>query len=248
MAKIFAQLAMADFPLSCSVEDARHSLELAKSMHQRAHAMWQNARKTLDATEAMHKGLHTRIEELAARGAFRREFTTTLLSGILDATIQATGADMGNIQLLNPQNGHLRIHVQRGFERPFLEFFNSVYADEAACGTALKKMQRVIVPDVADSLLLTHSDCVEILLDAGVRAVQFTPIVGKSGRIWGMLSTHYRKVNQPNHKDLQLIDYCANWAAALLDANHRAAYLNGRPSAHNGNGPDIPAAAAPCVR
>jgi len=230
---------MADSPLSCTFEDARQSLERAKSMLQRAHAMWENASKTLDEAEAVRKGLHSQIEELATRGAFRGEFTTTLLAGILDATIEGTAAHMGNIQLLDPQTGRLHIHVYRGFERPFLDFFNSVHSGHAACGTALKAGRRVIVPDVANSSVFPVSELVEVLLDAGVRAVQSTPIVGRSGRFWGMLSTHYRNVNQPSPKDLQLIDYYASWAAALLEADHRAAYPKDRPSANTGNEPEI---------
>ena len=187
---------MANSPGSRTFEDARHSLELAKSMLRRAHTMWENACKSLDETQAMRKDLHRQIEEMATRGIFRREFTATLLSGILDAAIEGTAADMGNIQLLDPQTGRLHIHIHRGFEQPFLEFFNCVHAGQAACGTALKTARRVIVPDVADSSVFPGSELVEVLLDAGVRAVQST----------------------------------------LLEADDRAAHLNGRPSAYNGAG------------
>ena len=231
---------MADFPLSCTLEDARHSLELAKTMLQRAHAMWENASKTLNETQAIRNGIHAKIERLAAHGAFRREFTTTLLTGILDVVIEGTRADMGNIQLFDSQTGRLQIHVHRGFERAFLEFFNSVREGQAACGTALKSGRRVIVADVADSSAFPRSELVEVLLDAGVRAVQSTPVVGRSGRFWGVLSTHYRNVYQPTPKDLQLIDYYANWAAALLEADNRAANLDDSLSAHNGKGAQIP--------
>lgn len=61
------------------------------------------------------------------------------------------------------------------------------------------------------------------MLDAGIRAVQSTPLVGKSGEVWGMLSTHYRTVTQPGKKDLRLIDYFAGWAAEILEAKHWAA-------------------------
>lgn len=188
-------------------------------MLDQARAMWENANKALAETKAMRDGLHAQIEELAARGAFRRQFTNTLLSGILDAVIEGTRANMGNIQLFDPKTGNLVIHVHRGFHEPFLQFFNRVHEGRAACGTALKTGRRVVVPDVANSSIFSTSDCLEILLDANVRAVQSTPIVGKSGRIWGMLSTHYRNVNQPSPKDLHLIDYHVAWAATLLEAD-----------------------------
>ena len=207
--------------------------------------MWQSANKILADTYAMLDGLHTQIKELAARGAFRRQFTDTLLSGILDSVIEGTGADMGNIQLFDPKTRCLLIHIHRGFHEPFLQFFNRVHAGRAACGTALRTARRVIVPDVANSPVFSTADCLEILLDANVRAVQSTPIVGNSGRIWGVLSTHYRNVSQPSPKDLQLIDYYTGWAATLLEADFRSAHPNDRPSAQNGTGAQIPREALP---
>lgn len=61
------------------------------------------------------------------------------------------------------------------------------------------------------------------MLDAGIRTVQSTPLVGKSGDP-GMLSTHYRTVTQPGKKDLRLTDYFAGWAAEILEAEHCAAH------------------------
>ena len=236
---------MADFPLSCTLEDARNSLELARTMLKRARVMWENASKVLLDTKALRDRLYTQIEELSSRGAFRRPFTSTLLAGILDVVIEGTRADMGNIQLFDPKTGSLRIHVHRGFREPFLQFFNRVPCGHCACGTALRTARRVIVPDVADSPVFSDSDCLEALLDANVRAVQSTPIVGKSGHIWGVLSTHYRNVNRPSPSDLQLIDYYAGWAAALLEADYRAARRNGHSAAHNDNGHGIPGDALP---
>ena len=61
-----------------------------------------------------------------------------LLGEILDAGIQITAADMGNIQLLDDA-GRLRIAAHRGFEAPFLEYFDEVHGGLAACGSALQE-------------------------------------------------------------------------------------------------------------
>ena len=47
----------------------------------------------------------------------------------------------------------LKIVAQRGFEAPFLAFFNTVHDGLAACGTAMQRGERVIVEDVAASPL-----------------------------------------------------------------------------------------------
>lgn len=227
---------MTDYVPTCTLEDAQYCFEQAKSMLERARFMWSQANKTVKETQSVRDDLHVQITELTKCGAFRPRFIDTLLAGILDAAVEATAADMGNIQLLDAKTGHLLIHLQRGFKPPFLEFFNSVHANQAACGTALKCGQRVVVPDVADSPVFSANDCLEIMLDAGVRAVQSTPLIAKSGRLWGMLSTHYRNVHHPGKKDLRLIDYFADWAAELLDTEFRAAHPRANsPSSTGGN-------------
>lgn len=204
------------------IEDAQYCLEQARSMHERARSMWYEAQETLEKTKSMRADLQTQIADLSKRGGFRRRFTDRLLSSILDAAIEGTGADMGNIQLFDPRSGQLVIHVHHGFDEPFLRFFSSVHAGEAVCGSALKFGSRVVVPDVANSPIFSRADCLEALLDAGVRSVQSTPLIAKSGRIWGMLSTHYRNVNLPGQRDLRIIDYLADWAAEVLDMESRA--------------------------
>lgn len=220
---------MADYVPVWSIEDARHCVEQAKCMLERARFLWSQANKTLEEAKLKRADLLAQIEDLARRGPLRPQFTATLLTGILDAVVEGTGADMGNIQLLDLKANQLFIHVQHGFDESFLKFFNSVHPGQAACGTALEQGQRVVVPDVANSAIFSDSHSLEILLDAGVRAVQSTPVIGKSGRTRGMLSTHYRNVNRPSKADLRLIDYYADWTAEILDTEFRAAHPNGIP-------------------
>src|SRR6516164_10121958 len=70
------------------------------------------------------------------------------LAGILDAAIAVTGADMGNLQLIDDASGSLVIAAQRGCNERFLRFFGSVAVDEkSACAAALSG-RRIIVEDV----------------------------------------------------------------------------------------------------
>ena len=212
---------MADPVKAPGVEDARSCLEQARQMTDRARFMWLKARESLENAQKVQVSVHAQIEELAHRGPFRTRFTTALLSAILDAVIEGTGAEMGNIQAYVRETNSLHIQVHRGFQEPFLEFFDSVDPGHAACGTALKSGERVIVPDIANSPIFSGTRLLEVMLDAGIRAVQSTPLIGKSGDVWGMLSTHYRTVTEPRKKDLRLIDYFAGWAAEILEAELR---------------------------
>ena len=157
----------------------------------------------------------TRMQQLSTRLLQAGDFSL-LLHDILDAAIAITGAQMGNIQLL--EGDVLRIAAQRGFDRPFLEFFASVHGEQAACGTALQRGERVIVDDVLNSPIFVGTPALDVMVAAGARAVQSTPLVSRSGRVLGMFSTHYQRApQQPSERALRLLDILARQAADLIE-------------------------------
>jgi GAF domain len=109
------------------------------------------------------------------------------------------------------------LHTFRGFRAPFLEFFNRVESGRAARGAALRSRTREIVEDTADSDVFRGSPILEVLLDAGARAVQSTPLIATSGQVVGMLSTHCRVPHRPSANDLHVIDYFARRAAMVVE-------------------------------
>ena len=139
-----------------------------------------------------------------------------LLSEILTAARAITGADKGNIQLLD-ETGALRIEAQYGFPKEFLACFNRIKPGHAsACGTALARGERIIVEDVEKSPIFAGTPSLKVLLDAGVRAVQATPMISHTGALVGMLSTHYAQPKRPTDRNLRLVDLLARQAADLI--------------------------------
>ncbi|HEV7577456.1 MAG TPA: PAS domain-containing protein [Caldimonas sp.] len=157
-----------------------------------------------------------RLQEVSTRLVRDGDDIAPLLE-IVDAAIAITGADMGNIQLLDPAPGSLRIVASRGFERPFLDFFDAVPAGEAASSAAMRTAARVVVDDVAASALFVATPALDVMLAAGVRAVQSTPLITRSGRLVGMLSTHHRAPRVPQDRDLHLLDVLARQAADWIE-------------------------------
>ena len=105
-----------------------------------------------------------------------------------------------------------------GSTPPFLEFFDAVHGEQAACGTALQRGERVIVDDVLKSPIFVGTPALEVMLAAGARAVQSTPLVNRSGRVLGMFSTHYQRAPQrPSERALRLLDILARQAADLIE-------------------------------
>jgi PAS domain S-box-containing protein len=135
----------------------------------------------------------------------------------LEAAIALTGAQRGNIQLFDEHTGTFKIFIQRGFDEPFLKYFESVDAKSAsACGAALRAGERIVVEDVLESPVFKSTPAQLVLLDAGVRAVQSTPLLSASGRILGVLSTHFERPHQLSAKEAQVLDVLARQATDLV--------------------------------
>ena len=178
-----------------------------------------NARLTADLT-AM-----TRMQQLSTR-LIQAGGIPELLGEILDAGIEITAADMGDIQLLDDA-GRLSIAAHRGFDAPI--FLGELH-DGIDRGSALQRGERVIVEDVVSSPIFAGTPALDALLAVKARAVQSTPLVSRSGKVLGVFSTHYRRPCRPSARELQLLDLLARQAADLIERK-RAEEIRGQHSA-----------------
>jgi GAF domain-containing protein len=147
------------------------------------------------------------------------------LPGILECTLErsltVTGARFGNIQLINWPAARLEIAAHQGFDESFLKFFAHVGADDgSACGRALRARSAIIVEDVeTDAAFWPPSR--DIVLNAGVRAVQSMPLISTSGAFVGMLSTHFADVRSPSGDELSAMHGLVRLSADAI-IHHRA--------------------------
>ena len=82
---------------------------------------------------------------------------------------------------------------------------------------ALRSGERVIVEDIEQSPIFAGTEALEIQLKAGVRAIQSTPLVSRSGNLLGMFSTHYKAPHRPTDQELRLLDLLARHAADFIE-------------------------------
>jgi PAS domain S-box-containing protein len=181
-----------------------------------AHKRAENEIAALNEKLASDLAAMTRLQQLSTKLVQTHEMGS-LMNDILDVAIEISDADMGNIQLFEPGSGALKIVAQRGFESDFLQFIDSVHDGVAACGKAMELGKRVIVEDVATSPIFADTSALNVMLSAGARAVQSTPLVSRSGRLVGMFSTHYRKPYRPTERQLTLLDLLARQAADFVE-------------------------------
>ncbi len=157
-----------------------------------------------------------RLQQLSTRIVEASQLEAPL-TDILDTTIELLRADFGHIQLYDPDRRILRLAVERGFEDEILRRIAEIDAgNTSASGIALSRNQQVTIEDVAVGP--AYQEVQEIARLAGFRAVQCTPLFTTSGKLVGMLSTHFREPRHFSAHDLRLVDICARQAADSINA------------------------------
>jgi PAS domain S-box-containing protein len=143
----------------------------------------------------------------------------TLYERILDGAISLMNADMGSMQILHPEQNELRLLTCRGFHPGSAAFWDRIDIRSAhtSCGVALLSGGRVMVPDCEVCDFMAGSADLDYYRLSGIRAVQSTPLVTRSGELLGMISTHWSEPHHPPESLLQLLDVLARQAADLIE-------------------------------
>ena len=140
----------------------------------------------------------------------------SLADQVLEQVLSLARADRGNVQLADPASGALAIIAQHGFDAEFLDHFTVVDDDRSACGRAARHGAQLVITDVSiDPGFEPHR---EIAAAAGFRAVQSTPLADNTGRVVGMVSTHYPCPYAPPDRDLRIIERYADLVGQVLAA------------------------------
>jgi PAS domain S-box-containing protein len=171
-------------------------------------------RKQAEAWLRADLGALTRMHDLSGR-LLGTAGLQPLLQEIMDAAVAIVRAEWGTLQLL--EGDSLRIVAHHGHQPPFLEFFAAAENRTSVCGEATRRGDRVVVPDVETNSLFAGTPSQVVLREAGVRAVQSTPMINRNGVLLGILTTQWSVPYQPDEHDLWRIDLLARQAADLIE-------------------------------
>ena len=141
---------------------------------------------------------------------------TAAMDEILAAAVDITGADMGNLQLLDEETNTLNLAVHRGFKSDFLHQFKALSKNgTTACAVAFREGRRVVVEDVQQDPL--YASLRSAAASAGFQAVQSTPLQNRQGRNIGVISTHFKNPFRPTNRALGAMDLLARQAADVIE-------------------------------
>jgi PAS domain S-box-containing protein len=176
--------------------------------------------------EALRETQRQLVSELAATRQLQKISTQlihandveALYEEILDAAVTIMGSDFASMQMFHPERGELQLLAHRGFDPSSVAFWQWVQPGAGCiCGAALRSGERAIVSDVECCDFMAGTENLAAYRVAGMRAMQSTPLVSRTGRLLGMISTHWRKLHQPSERDLRLLDVLARQAADLIE-------------------------------
>jgi GAF domain-containing protein len=148
-----------------------------------------------------------------------------LYEKIIDAAMLIMRADCASMQEFLPlvgQRGEFKLLAWRGFSPAATDLWSWVRPDsDCNYGRACRAMRRIVVPDVerVDPPFRTRD--LDVYLETGIRATQSTPLVSRSGRLVGMISTHWKERHEPSERDLRLFDILCRIAADLIERRSR---------------------------
>lgn len=162
----------------------------------------------------------SKLQELSLEMAGQAD-VESLYEKLIDAAASIMRSDFASMQQYYPHlgaRGELKLLGHRGFTPEAAKFWAWVRADSSCtCGVAINRRERVIAADVEAAAFMAGTADQEQLLEAGIRAVQSTPLMSRGGELVGMISTHWKLCHEPSARDLRLFDILARLAADLIE-------------------------------
>lgn len=146
-----------------------------------------------------------------------------LYQKIVDTAAALMQSDFASLQMLDgglEHPGELRLLAQRGFSPKATAFWEWVRLNsESSCGAALRNAHRIVIGNVETCDFMAGTADLENYREAGMKAVQSTPLLSRTGQLLGMLSTHWRAPHLPTEDALRGFDVLARQAADVLERN-----------------------------
>ncbi|MES2606705.1 MAG: ATP-binding protein [Pseudomonadota bacterium] len=160
----------------------------------------------------------TKLLQSVSAQIIHEENIDTLYQKLVDAAVAVMQSDFGSLQMYYPERGELRLLAASGLNQAAKDFWEWVRADNGStCSVAMRTGQRFICSDLHSSDYVKGTPDHAMFVAGGVRAAQSTPLYSRSGKLLGMISTHWLRHHTPSDRDLRLLDILARQAADLIE-------------------------------
>ncbi|HZZ60823.1 MAG TPA: HWE histidine kinase domain-containing protein [Roseiarcus sp.] len=156
------------------------------------------------------------LQQISAK-LFPEQRPEALYENLLDAAMALMRSDAAALQMVGPEGSHLELLATRNFDPVSEAHWRRIeIGSSSACSRACVRIERTITEDAEASLVDAPKDLAAYRA-SGLRSSQATPLVSRSGRMLGILSTQWRKPHRPQERDFDLFDVVARQAADLIE-------------------------------
>jgi PAS domain S-box-containing protein len=189
-------------------------------------ALFRDVTSEKQAEEALRQSEQRLAAELSSARVLQRLSTSlipeqgpdALHEQVLEAAMQVMGADAASLQMLEPDGCRLVLLASRNLHPESEAYWRIVDASGgSSCARFLASHNRKIIEDVEAAKGPEPTRDLEAFRRSGIRAVQSTPLVSRSGTIVGAISTHWREPRRFSGQDFRLFDVLVRQAADVLE-------------------------------
>lgn len=178
-------------------------------------------RKRADkALIALKDELASQLADLRRLHEMSIRLTTTLelhplLDEILGVATAVEGSQMGLLSLSDLEQDGLRVGASIGFDQAFLDSIEFVESGHGVYGKCFQERRRIVIEDIeTDPEFEVNRDSARA---AGIKSIHSTPLITRSGKIIGVLSTHFREPHRPSDREIHLCNLCARQAVDFIE-------------------------------
>lgn len=196
--------------------------ERTRELEQANEALRENERKI-----AAELGVALRLRDLSAR-LINGARNAGLYGEMLETAMAIMEADFASVQKLEAPEGAdegfgvLRLLAWKNFDAQSARFWELVKVHSASsCGAVLRSGERFAIADVEQCEFLAGTDDLEAFRQSGIRSVQSMPLISRSRRFLGVISTHWRLPHGPGERKLHVLDVLARQIADLIEREDR---------------------------
>ena len=156
--------------------------------------------------------LRRKVDDLETLSRLARTITSSLnldsvLTAVVDAAVEMTGAEEGSLLLLEPSTGELYMRAARNFQQDFVRTFRLPIKDSLA-GTVLRTGKPVVLDEKAPQKIKTTYL---------VKSLVYVPLQAR-GHVFGVLGVDNRLGEEPiKESDIKMLEAMAEYAVIAIE-------------------------------
>jgi len=189
-----------------------HSEQIIQAVNNALHRSQRKKEWVILESKRVTAGLQRKLDELETLMRLGRSITSSLdldsvLSAVVDAAVELTGAEEGSLLLLDESSGELYMRAARNFQEEFVRTFRLPIKDSLA-GNVIRTGQPVILDEKTPQKIKTAYL---------VQGLLYVPLQ-IHGRIFGILGVDNRQSRVPfTEHHVQIITGMADYAVVAIE-------------------------------